>query len=46
MAYLTEERTKLKKRLKKSKKHSKLVTRRTVILTVARIVGPVERVDQ
>ncbi len=43
MAYLTEEIAKLKKRLKKSKKCSKkaLMTRRIVIPTVIRIMGPV-----
>ncbi len=48
ISHLTEEIDKLKKRLKKSKKHGKkqVGTRRIVIPTVTRIVGPVARVAQ
>jgi len=48
MAYLMEEMARLKKKLKKSKKRVRnaLMTRRIVISTVTRIVGPVARVDQ
>jgi hypothetical protein len=48
ISHLTEEIAKLKKRLKQNLRSTRnvRVTRRTMIPTVARIMGPVARVDQ